>query len=168
MNEKIKDIVDLKWELEKARCAGRRIVFTNGCFDLLHVGHIRYLQAARKLGDLLVVGLNSDRSVRALKGEGRPLVPEAERAEILASLSCVDYVVLFDEVTPLGLILEVEPDILVKGMDWAEDQVVGRREVEARGGKVVRMPLVEGVSTTTLIRRIVERFSRADSREQRT
>ena len=136
------------------RAAGRRVAFTNGVFDLLHPGHVRYLQQARALGDVLVVGINTDRSVRANKGPGRPITPEAERAEILAALECVDGVTLFDEETPHGLIVDVQPDVLVKGADWAHDAIVGRDIVEARGGKVVRIAVEEGHSTTSIVRRI--------------
>ena len=138
----------------RRRAAGQRIVFTNGVFDLLHVGHLRYLQRARALGDVLIVGLNSDRSVRALKGGGRPITPEGERAEILEALSCVDAVVVFDEDTPHDLIAAVQPDVLVKGADWAEDAIVGRDVVEARGGRVVRMPVEPGQSTSAILDRI--------------
>lgn len=134
--------------------AGRRIVFTNGCFDLLHPGHVRYLTAARALGDILVVGLNSDQSVRRLKGAGRPILGVDERAEVLLALSAVDHVVVFDEDTPRELIAALRPDILVKGADWALEDIVGREEVEATGGRVVRVDVVPGVSTTELIRRI--------------
>ena len=139
---------------ESARRAGRRIVFTNGCFDLLHVGHVRYLAEARAAGDLLLVGVNSDASVRRLKGPARPLVPEAARAEILAALAAVDYVTIFDEDTPERLIAEVLPDVLVKGGDWTPDRVVGRETVEARGGRVLIIPTVAGFSTTTLAARL--------------
>ncbi len=131
-----------------------RLVFTNGCFDILHPGHIQTLEHARELGDALVVGINSDASVRRLKGEGRPLVPEAERAEILAALECVDGVVIFEEDTPQRVIAELLPDVLVKGGDWAGDQIVGRAEVEAAGGRVVRAPVVPGYSTTEILRKI--------------
>jgi rfaE bifunctional protein nucleotidyltransferase chain/domain len=137
--------------VERLRAAGRTVVFTNGVFDLLHVGHLRYLQQARELGDALIVGLNSDRSVRANKGESRPVTPEAERAEILEALACVDGVVVFDEETPHDLIGAIQPDVLVKGADWAEDAIVGRDVVEARGGRVVRVPLEAGKSTTAII-----------------
>jgi D-beta-D-heptose 7-phosphate kinase/D-beta-D-heptose 1-phosphate adenosyltransferase len=133
---------------------GRRVVFTNGCFDLLHPGHVRLLEQARALGDALVVGLNSDASVRRLKGAGRPLLPQAGRAEVLAALACVDFVTIFEEETPRALIAALLPDVLVKGGDWAENEIVGREEVEAAGGKVVRLPLVAGYSTTELIERI--------------
>ncbi len=123
-----------------ARPEGYRVVFTNGCFDLLHPGHLRTLEAARKLGDALVVGMNSDRGVRELKGLGRPILPELERAEILAALECVDAVVIFDEPTPREIIAALLPDVLVKGGDWAGDQIVGREEVEAAGGRVVSVP----------------------------
>lgn len=137
------------------RRSGKRIVFTNGCFDLLHVGHVRYLQAARALGDRLIVGVNTDRSVRSLsKGPDRPIVPEAQRAEVLAALACVDYVTLFDEPTPLALIAEVQPDVLVKGGDWKPEQIVGRDLVEARGGRVIAIPLTPDASTTGLITKI--------------
>lgn len=141
--------------LQQARAQKKRIVFTNGCFDLMHVGHTRYLQAAKALGDVLVVGVNSDASVRSLnKSPDRPIVPEAQRAEVLASLGCIDYVVLFHESDPLKLITTVQPDLLVKGGDWPVDRIVGREVVEARGGKVTTIPLVPGVSTTSLIQRI--------------
>lgn len=138
----------------EARSAGRRVVFTNGCFDLLHVGHVRYLAAARDAGDLLVVGLNDDASVRRLKGPSRPLVAETARAEVIAALAAVDYVTLFGEDTPYALIAAVQPDVLVKGADWAADQVVGRDVVEARGGRVILIPVVEGFSTTSLVERL--------------
>jgi D-beta-D-heptose 7-phosphate kinase/D-beta-D-heptose 1-phosphate adenosyltransferase len=137
----------------RARAEGRTVVFTNGVFDLLHPGHVRYLTQARALGDLLVVGINSDRSVRANKGPDRPITPEGERAEVLAALAVVDYVAVFDDETPYKLISAVQPDVLVKGADWADDAIVGRDVVEARGGRVVRMPLEQGYSTTALIDR---------------
>ena len=137
------------------RAQGKRIVFTNGCFDLMHVGHTRYLQAAKALGDVLVVGVNSDASIRTLdKAPDRPIVPEAQRAEVLAALGCVDFVVIFDESDPLQLITVVEPDVLVKGGDWTMDRIVGREIVEARGGVVKTIPLVPGLSTTGLLQRI--------------
>jgi D-glycero-beta-D-manno-heptose 1-phosphate adenylyltransferase len=138
----------------RLQAEGRTVVFTNGVFDLLHPGHVHYLAAARSLGDMLVVGLNSDRSVRVNKGPGRPVTPEAERAEVLAALACVDVVVVFDEETPHGLISRLCPDILVKGADWAADQIVGRDVVEARGGRVVRIPIAAGHSTTAILERI--------------
>ncbi len=130
------------------------VVFTNGCFDLLHAGHVRLLETARRHGDRLIVGLNSDQSVRTIKGSGRPILPQAERAETLAALECVDGVVIFDEPTPAEVIRALAPDVLVKGADWGADAIVGRETVEARGGRVVRIPLVAGQSTTTLIERI--------------
>jgi D-beta-D-heptose 7-phosphate kinase/D-beta-D-heptose 1-phosphate adenosyltransferase len=133
---------------------GKRVVFTNGCFDLLHPGHVRLLEQARALGDAVMVGVNSDASVRRLKGDARPLVPEAGRAEVLAALACVDAVTIFEEDTPRGLIAALVPDVLVKGGDWAPDQIVGREEVEAAGGKVVVIPYVEGFSTSALIERM--------------
>jgi D-beta-D-heptose 7-phosphate kinase/D-beta-D-heptose 1-phosphate adenosyltransferase len=136
------------------RQAGRRVVFTNGVFDLLHPGHLRYLAAARALGDALIVGVNSDRSVRANKGETRPATPERERAEILAALACVDAVTIFDAETPADIIRQIQPDILVKGADWAEDAIVGRDTVESRGGHVVRVPIEEGWSTTAILEKI--------------
>ena len=135
---------------------GRRVVFTNGCFDLLHPGHIGSLEQARALGDVLIVGLNSDASVRQLKGAGRPILLERERAEILASLECVDAVVIFDALTPREVIARLLPDVLVKGGDWASDQIVGREEVEAALGRVVSIPVVAGYSTTEILRKIRE------------
>jgi D-glycero-beta-D-manno-heptose 1-phosphate adenylyltransferase len=133
---------------------GKHIVFTNGCFDLLHPGHIRTLEAARKLGDALIVGLNSDVGVRQLKGPGRPVLPEQERAEILAALECVNAVVIFNEPTPREIITALLPDVLVKGGDWPGDQIVGREEVEAAGGRVVSVAVAPGYSTTALLQRI--------------
>jgi rfaE bifunctional protein nucleotidyltransferase chain/domain len=133
---------------------GKRVVFTNGCFDLLHPGHIKLLEAARSKGDALVVGINSDGSVRALKGAGRPVIPEQERAEILANFECVDAVVVFDELTPQKTVAALLPDILVKGGDWPGNQIVGREQVEAAGGKVVLIDVVEGYSTTEILRKI--------------
>jgi D-glycero-beta-D-manno-heptose 1-phosphate adenylyltransferase len=138
----------------RLRASGQQIVFTNGVFDLLHSGHVRYLQRARGLGDALIVGVNSDRSVRANKEDGRPITPEAERAEILEALACVDGVVVFDEDTPHELIKALQPDTLVKGADWAEDAIVGRDIVEARGGRVVRVAVEPGYSTTAIIDKI--------------
>jgi rfaE bifunctional protein nucleotidyltransferase chain/domain len=135
----------------RANRGRRRIVFTNGCFDLLHPGHIQSLEQARALGDALIVGINSDASVRKLKGAGRPILPEPERAEILAALQCVDAVVVFNELTPREIISALLPDILVKGGDWPGDQIVGREEVEAAGGKVVLIPVVAGHSTTAIL-----------------
>jgi D-beta-D-heptose 7-phosphate kinase/D-beta-D-heptose 1-phosphate adenosyltransferase len=136
--------------------AGRRVVFTNGCFDLLHPGHIRSLELAREMGDALIVGLNSDASVRRLKGDGRPVIAEHERAEILAALESVDAVVIFDDLTPREVIARLLPDVLVKGGDWPGDQIVGREEVEAAGGRVVSIPVVPGYSTTAILEKIRE------------
>ncbi len=147
-------------ELLAARAAlrhtGRRVVFTNGCFDLLHPGHVRYLQQARALGDALIVALNSDRGVRELKGPARPILREQERAEVLAALACVDFVTIFDEPTPREIIAALLPDILVKGGDWGVDTIVGRAEVEAAGGVVLSLPFVDGVSTSDVIARILQ------------
>ena len=136
------------------RARGRTIVFTNGVFDLLPPGHVRYLQQARALGDALIVGINSDRSVRAIKGPTRPITPEGERAELIEGLACVDAAVVFDEDTPWQLIAALQPDVLVKGADWAEDAIVGRDIVEARGGRVVRVPIEGEYATTRMIDRI--------------
>jgi D-glycero-beta-D-manno-heptose 1-phosphate adenylyltransferase len=138
----------------RLRAVSKVIVFTNGVFDLLHPGHVRYLQRARALGDALIVGVNSDRSVRAIKGPSRPIVPEDERAEVLAALACVDAVVVFDADTPHELITALQPDVLVKGADWAADAIVGRDVVEARGGKVIRIPIEQGYGTSAIIERI--------------
>lgn len=140
--------------VEHLRRDGKHVVFTNGVFDLLHPGHIRYLQAARREGDALIVGLNSDRSVRAIKGPPRPITPDAERAEIVAAFTCVDAVVIFDEDDPQKTIHRLRPDVLVKGADWAPDTIIGRETVEARGGRVVRIALAEGYSTSDIIRKI--------------
>ncbi len=151
-------IVDVATAAERARrvqAAGGRVVFTNGCFDLLHAGHVRYLGQARALGELLVVGLNSDASVRSLdKGSDRPLVPQEQRAEVLAALAAVDLVVIFSQPTPAELIAAIEPDVLVKGGDWPPERMVGADLVRARGGEVHSLPLVEGISTTALVERI--------------
>ena len=139
----------------QARQDGKTVVFTNGVFDILHPGHTRYLRDARALGDVLIVGVNSDRSVRALnKAPDRPINSEAERCEVLAALASVDAVVVFDEDTPHEIISALQPDILVKGADWSENAIVGREVVEARGGKVIRIPLAEGYSTTEIVRRV--------------
>jgi rfaE bifunctional protein nucleotidyltransferase chain/domain len=149
----------LTWEqtgsfVRTARASGRRIVFTNGVFDLLHPGHVRYLQQARSLGDLLIVGVNADPSVKRNKGHGRPVTPQDERAEVLAALECVDAVVIFEEDTPAAIVGLVQPDVLVKGADWPADQIVGRDTVEARGGRVVLVPVEPGHSTSAIVERI--------------
>jgi rfaE bifunctional protein nucleotidyltransferase chain/domain len=136
------------------RAAGRRVVFTNGVFDLLHPGHVRYLEAARALGDVLILGLNADESVRRNKGPSRPIVPQDERAEVLAALNAVDAVVIFAEDTPAEIVKLIQPDVLVKGGDWPADQIVGRDTVESRGGRVVRVPVERGYSTTAIVDRI--------------
>ena len=154
MIERVFDQAALEQFVREMRAAKRRIVFTNGVFDLLHPGHLRYLQAARSHGEVLIVGLNSDASVRRNKGSGRPINPELERAEVLASLSCVDAVSIFDEDTPADIIVRVQPDVLVKGADWSADQIVGRDTVEGRGGVVIREPIESGHSTSAIIERV--------------
>lgn len=151
---------DARRLVERLRTEGRRIVFTNGVYDLLHPGHIRYLQRARSLGDALIVGVNADASVRRIKGPSRPINPEAERAEVIAALACVDAAVIFDEDTPAAIVRLVQPDVLVKGADWPADQIVGRDTVEARGGRVVLVPVEQGYSTTALLERILGLDSR--------
>ena len=155
IREKILKRPVLAEHLTTERAAGRKIVFTNGCFDLLHVGHLRYLAEARALGDLLVLGLNSDVSIHSIKGPHRPIIPEQDRAEVLAAMEMVNYVTLFDEPSPQQLIESVQPDILVKGGDWPIDSIVGREVVWARGGRVLSIPVVEGLSTTGMIHRIL-------------
>lgn len=145
--------------LREAQRAGRVVVFTNGCFDLLHPGHIRLLQSAKRLGDMLVVGLNTDDSVRRLKGNGRPILAEHERAHMLAALDCVDYVVLFGEATPIPLLDVLRPDVLVKGADYRLDQVVGRELVESYGGRVELIPVVQGLSTTEIVDRVLRNYT---------
>ena len=154
--EKILSREHLKTKLDECRRQGKRIVFTNGCFDILHVGHVRYLREAKKLGDVLVLGLNSDSSVRALKGEKRPLVPEEERADVLAALEAVDYVTIFNELTPLELIAHLKPDFLVKGGDWSENAIVGADIIKKWGGRVVVAPLIEDKSTTNIVEKILQ------------
>ena len=158
MSEKILDREVLQETVQSLKKGGKKIAFTNGCFELLHVGHVQYLQAARAEGDILVVGVNSDHSVRQIKGPRRPVVPQNERAEVLASLACVDFVSLFDEPDPLEIIRSLLPDVLVKGADWAEDAIVGRDIVEAHGGRVVRIPLTQGASTTSIIEKILASY----------
>ena len=158
VNQKIQDRSELATILQQAKSGGSVVVTTNGCFDVLHLGHLRYLQAARQLGDLLVVAVNSDSSVRELKGENRPLVPEEERAEMLAGLACVDYVVIFPELTPISLLSDLKPNIHVKGGDYKLEQLIEREVVEANGGKVVVGLNVPGKSTTNLIEVICERY----------
>jgi D-beta-D-heptose 7-phosphate kinase/D-beta-D-heptose 1-phosphate adenosyltransferase len=158
MMSKIKTIQELRPLLEILRSSGRKIVFTNGCFDILHTGHTRYLAIARSFGDLLVVAVNSDTSVRTIKGEKRPINSQAERAETLAALQSVDFVTVFDEPDPYKVISALQPDVLVKGGDWPVEKIIGRDVVEARGGKVVNVPYVEGASTTGIIEKIVKAY----------
>jgi rfaE bifunctional protein nucleotidyltransferase chain/domain len=154
--DKISDLAALSEEIAVQKQLGRKVVFTNGCFDLLHPGHVAYLQEARKLGDFLVVGLNSDASVRAIKGAGRPVSDQKSRARVLAALGAVDRVVLFDEETPLKLIKKIMPDVLVKGADWPIDRIVGGAEVIAAGGAVINVPTVASFSTTGIIEKVKE------------
>ena len=161
MAEKIIKREGLAENVQALKRAGKTIVFTNGCFDLLHIGHIRYLKSAKAEGDVLLVGLNSDRSVRQIKGPARPIVSENERAEVLASLACVDFITFFDEPDPLATIRVLMPDVLVKGADWEEGAIVGKDVVEANGGRVVRIPVTEGASTSRIIEKILAlRFER--------
>jgi D-beta-D-heptose 7-phosphate kinase/D-beta-D-heptose 1-phosphate adenosyltransferase len=150
---------DLKKAVEKQKKEGKRIVFTNGCFDILHAGHARYLNEAKKLGDILVLAINSDASVQSIKGKQRPLIPQDERAYVVASLKAVDYVTIFDEDTPLHLIEYLRPHILVKGGDWTEETVVGGEQVKEWGGSVVIMPQVKGISTTNIIMKIMGAYT---------
>jgi len=154
----ILSLAQLQVERDQLRLAGKTLVFTNGCFDLIHAGHVRYLQEAGALGDALAVAVNSDRTVRELKGDGRPILLETERAEVLAALGCVDYVVIFDDLNPQKVVASLLPDVLVKGGDWRVEQIVGREEVEAAGGQVISLPYVEGASTSEIIHRIVSRY----------
>ncbi len=165
MNEKVISEEEARSVRARLRAEGKRLVLTNGCFDLLHVGHVRYLSEARSLGDCLLVAINSDRAVRALKGPARPVMKENERAEILAALSAVDYVTVFDDFSPRALIASLLPDVLVKGGDYALDEIHGREETEAAGGRVLALPLVPGMSTTRIIERI--KGEKAKGHEQR-
>jgi rfaE bifunctional protein nucleotidyltransferase chain/domain len=167
MKEKIKTKRQIALLRKRWRRQNKKVVFTNGCFDLVHAGHIRYLEAARKKGDLLIVGLNSDASVRRIRGRGRPLVPEQDRAEVLAGLWAVDYVVIFGEDDPGSLIAELLPDVLVKGSDWKTGQIIGADVVKAHGGKVARVPLYKGRSTSALIRRILKNTARQKPRTKK-
>ena len=151
---KIKNLSSLKKEIDHLKAQGKKIIFTNGCFDILHPGHTRYLWAARHLGDYLVVAVNSDRSVREIKGEGRPVIPEQERTEVIAALGFVDGVVIFDEDNPLKVIRRLMPDVLVKGGDWPEDKIIGADVVKGAGGEVKRIPFVPGYSTSRVIDKI--------------
>ena len=160
MPGRVLSLTALRPRLARARRRGQRIAFTNGCFDLIHAGHVQYLERIKQLADLVVVGLNSDASVRRLKGPGRPLTPQRDRARVLASLRAVDYVVIFTEDTPRHLIQAIRPDVLVKGGDWAIRRIVGAEGVRRAGGRVVRVPYVAGHSTTTLIQRILRAYGR--------
>ena len=160
MKQKVKARRELLRIINDLKAEGKRIVFTNGCFDLLHIGHVRYLEEAKALGDVLVVGVNSDASVRKLKGPKRPILPEAERAEILSGLGCVDYITLFDEMDPLKLIASLRPNVLVKGGDWTKEQTVGKEVVERSGGEVVIIPFVKGASTSNLIETILKKYEK--------
>ena len=160
MKQKIKTRTKLLRIINDLKAKGRRIVFTNGCFDLLHIGHVRYLEEAKALGDVLVVGVNSDASVRKLKGPKRPVLPQAARAEILSGLGCVDYVTTFDELDPLALITSLQPNVLVKGGDWTKEQIVGKEVVERSGGEVFIIPFVKGASTSNLIETILKKYEK--------
>ena len=149
---------ELKEIVNKLKKEGKKVVFTNGCFDILHLGHVKYLEEAKKLGDTLIVGVNSDKSVRILKGEGRPIMPEEERAEILAALECVDYVVIFYETNPENLIAQLKPDIHIKGGDYAMDEIPESKLVESLGGKTVILREIEGKSTSALIQKILRLY----------
>ena len=157
MLSKIVKLKDLVQKISTLRESGRTIVFTNGCFDILHVGHVRYLAAAISEGDVLVVGLNSDESTRSIKQENRPIVSQDQRAEVLAGLECVDYITVFNEPDPLKLIQALKPDVLVKGSDWKEEDIIGADVVKEGGGKVVRVDVVPDISTSRIIQRIVKR-----------
>ena len=158
--EKVLDRNTLKEKVDLLRKAGKRVVFTNGCFDLIHIGHIRLLQKAREKGDCLVVAVNSDSLVRQIKEPGRPVMPEGERAEVVAALGCVDWVTIFSEPDPLVLIRLLTPDVLVKGTDWSEEEIVGAPDVREAGGQVLRIPLVPEISTSGIVERIYSVFSR--------
>ena len=158
MKNKFKTLHELKATLDAIKKTGNKVVFTNGCFDLLHVGHTRYLKEAKLIGDYLVIAINSDKSVRGLKGDNRPIVPETERAELLAALDVVDFVTIFDESDPYNVINELKPDFLVKGGDWGESEIIGSDIVTENGGKVVRLPYIEGSSSTNIVETIIERY----------
>jgi D-beta-D-heptose 7-phosphate kinase/D-beta-D-heptose 1-phosphate adenosyltransferase len=160
MKQKIKTREELRNIIKDLKAKGKRVVFTNGCFDLLHLGHIRYLEGAKTLGDILVIGVNSDHSVQELKGPQRPILPEEERAEILSGLGCVDYIAIFDEKDPLEIISILQPDILVKGGNWTKETTVGKKVVEGSGGEVVILPFVERASTSNIIDTILKRYEK--------
>ena len=158
MISKIMGVKELINRIDPFRRSGKQVVFTNGCFDIMHAGHVRYLAAARSEGEILVVGINSDKSVKSIKGENRPIMPQDQRAEVLAGLWCVDYVVFFDEPDPLRLIQAIKPDVLVKGEDWDEDKIIGTDSVKADGGRVVRVAVVPDISTSMIIERIIKQY----------
>ncbi|MFZ3063652.1 MAG: D-glycero-beta-D-manno-heptose 1-phosphate adenylyltransferase [Nitrospirota bacterium] len=158
MTDKIKTQDELIPILNSLRKQVKKVVFTNGCFDILHVGHVRYLKEAKRYGDILIVAVNSDSSVKSIKGDKRPIVSQSERAEVVAALEMVDYVTMFDEDTPYNVIKKLQPDVLIKGGDWTIDKIVGRDIVEARGGKVIAIPFIEGASTTGIVERILEKY----------
>ncbi|MFH1784379.1 MAG: D-glycero-beta-D-manno-heptose 1-phosphate adenylyltransferase [bacterium] len=155
-NKKVQQLENMQKIVKELKQQGKKVIFTNGCFDLLHVGHVRYLKEAKSHGDVMIVGINSDDSVRKIKGEKRPIVPAVERLEILAELECIDYLVVFSQTTPEDVIKKIAPDVLVKGSDYEVHEVVGRDFVEAAGGKVILVPLVRDRSTTRLIKKIKE------------
>jgi D-glycero-beta-D-manno-heptose 1-phosphate adenylyltransferase len=162
--KKIYDSDSLKDRLSELRRLGKRVVFTNGCFDILHTGHVRYLSQARSYGDVLVIGLNSDKSVKMIKGEKRPIIPEMQRAEVLEGLWCVDYVTLFHESNPLKLIEKLMPDVLVKGEDWPEDKIIGAEVVCGKGGEVIRARMVPDISTSDIIQKILKAYGRQEGK----
>ena len=161
--EKVLDRQTLQEKVDSLHEAGKRLVFTNGCFDLLHIGHVRYLQEARKQGDCLLVAVNSDSSVQQIKEQGRPVMPEGQRAEVVAALGCVDWVTIFPEPDPLTLITLLRPEVLVKGGDWPEEKIVGAAEVIGAGGEVLRIPLEPEVSTSGIVQKILNRFNKEDT-----
>ncbi|MFC1594779.1 D-glycero-beta-D-manno-heptose 1-phosphate adenylyltransferase [Candidatus Omnitrophota bacterium] len=161
---KLKSLKQLKVIVSRLKQKRKKVVFTNGCFDILHLGHVTYLQAARKKGDVLVIGLNSDRSVKKIKGKKRPLLPQSDRIGIISALQCVDYVVLFNDETPLRLIEALKPDILIKGADWKAQQIVGSEIVRSQGGTVQTIPIVKGRSTTDIIKIILRKYGTKESR----
>ena len=163
MRDKIKTRKQLQTLIKGLRARGKRIVFTNGCFDLLHVGHVRYLKKAKTFGDILIVALNSDKSIHLIKGPQRPINPEKARAEVLVALNSVDYVTLFDEPDPQNIIAALLPDVLVKGSDWSKNRVIGKDMVEARGGKVITLPVVPHVSTTRIIGDIIKKYGKTQT-----
>ncbi len=158
MISKIVEVKELISRIAPLRRSGKQVVFTNGCFDIMHAGHVRYLAAAKSEGEILIVGINSDKSVKSIKGKNRPIMPQDQRAEVLAGLWCVDYIVFFDEPDPLRLIQTIKPDVLVKGEDWDEDKIIGADSVKADGGRVVRVAVVPDISTSMIIKRIIKMY----------